>query len=75
MTKAELLEFLTQNGITTAVYFENAAADGYFVLKNKFSWEVSLRERGVELDCMGFPTEEDALAYLAQKLLGKEVSL
>ena len=68
MTKAEFLKFLTQSGITTAVYFENTAADGYFVLKNQFRWEVSLRERGAELDCMGFPTEDDALAYLAQKL-------
>ena len=68
MTKAEFLEFLTHNGITTAVYFENAAADGYFVLKNKFRWEVSLRERGVDLACVGFPSENDALTYLAQKL-------
>ena len=68
MTKAEFLEFLTRNGITTAVYFENAAADGYFVLKNKFRWEVSLRERGVDLACVGFPSENDALTYLAQKL-------
>ena len=68
MTKAEFLEFLNKNSITTAVYFENAAADGYFVLKSKFRWEVSLRERGVELNCMGFPSQEDALAYLAQKL-------
>ena len=68
MTKAEFLEFLTQNGIITAVYFENAAADGYFVLKNKFRWEVSLRERGMDLACMGFPSESDALAWLAGKL-------
>ena len=68
MTKAEFLEFLNRNGINTAVYFENTAADGYFVLKNKFRWEVSLRERGVELDCMGFPSENDALAWLAGKL-------
>ena len=68
MTKAEFLDFLNCHGITAAVYFENAAADGYFVLKNKFRWEVSLRERGVELDCMGFPSESDALTYLAQKL-------
>ena len=68
MTKAEFLEFLTHSGITTAVYFENAAADGYFVLKNKFRWEVSLRERGVDLACVGFPSENDALTYLAQKL-------
>ena len=68
MTKAEFLEFLNRNGISTAVYFENAAADGYFVLKNKYRWEVSLRERGVELDCIGFPSECDALAWLAGKL-------
>ena len=68
MTKAEFLDFLNRHSVTTAVYFENTAADGYFVLKNKFRWEISLRERGVELDCMGFPSPEDALAYLAQKL-------
>ena len=68
MTKAVFLDFLNRHSITTAVYFENTAADGYFVLKNKFRWEVSLRERGVELNCMGFPSQEDALAYLAQKL-------
>ena len=68
MTKAEFLDFLNRHSITTAVYFENAAADGYFVLKNKFRWEVSLRERGVDLACVGFPSENDALTYLAQKL-------
>ena len=68
MTKREFLEFLNGSRITSAVYFENAAADGYFVLKNQCRWEVFLRERGVDFDCMGFPSESDALAYLAQKL-------
>lgn len=75
MTKAEFLDFLNRHSVTTAVYFENTAADGYFVLKNKFRWEVSLQERGVELDCIGFPSLEDALAYLARKLAAKEGSL
>ena len=68
MTKAEFLDFQNRHNVTTSVYFDNTAADGYFVLKNKFRWEVSLRERGVDLACVGFPSENDALTYLAQKL-------
>ena len=70
MTYVEFVDLLKENKIDTSiVHFENSAADGYYVLKNYHRWEVFYRERGKDYDCIGFPSESDALEYLLKKLL------
>ena len=70
MTYVEFVDLLKENKIDTSiVHFENSVADGYYVLKNYHRWEVFFRERGKDYDCIGFPSESDALEYLLNKLL------
>ena len=70
MTRIEFLELCKRNNIpTNIIHFENSVADGYYVLKNYHRWEVFFRERGTDYACMGFPSESDALNYLADKLI------
>ena len=72
MTKTEFLELCESKNISTnLIHFENSVADGYYVLKNHHRWEVFYRERGKDYDCVGFPSESDALIYLADKLMRK----
>jgi len=69
MTKTEFLELYESRSISTnPIHFENSAADGYYVLKNYHRWEVFFRERGKDYDCVGFPSESNALEYLLKKL-------
>ena len=69
MTHNEFITLLNQNNIdSNIVHFENSVADGYYVLKNYCRWEVLYRERGKDYDCVGFPSESDALKYLLNKL-------
>ena len=69
MTYVEFVDLLKENKIDTSiVHFENSVADGYYVLKNYYRWEVFYRERGKDYDCVGFPSESDALEYLLKKL-------
>ena len=70
MTKAEFIDLLENNNISSdLVHFNNSVVDGYYVLKNYHRWEVFYRERGKDYDCVGFPSESDALEYLLKKLL------
>lgn len=70
MTKIEFLELCEINNTpTNLIHFENSVTDGYYVLKNYHRWEVFYRERGKDYDCVGFPSENDALLYLADKLI------
>ena len=70
MTYVEFVDLLKENKIDTSiVHFENSVADGYYVLKNQHRWEVFYRERGKDYDCIGFPSESDALEYLLKKLV------
>ena len=70
MTYNEFVDLLRENNVdTNIVNFENSVADGYYVLKNYHRWEVFYRERGKDFDCVGFPSESDALEYLLKKLL------
>lgn len=70
MTKEDFIEMLENNNLSTAlIHFENSVADGYYILKNHHRWEVFYRERGKDHDCVGFPSESDALEYLQKKLL------
>ena len=71
MTKNKFIESLKSNDISTnLIHFENSVADGYYVLKNYHRWEVFYRERGKDYDCVGFPSESNALEYLFEKLIG-----
>lgn len=70
MTYVEFVDLLNENKIDTGlVHFKNSVADGYYVLKNYHRWEVFYRERGKDYDCVGFPSESDALEYLLKKLV------
>lgn len=70
MTRTEFLELCRNSNISTNIlHFENSVADGYYVLKNYHRWEVFFRERGTDYECMGFPSESDALNYLSDKLI------
>ena len=72
MTRTEFLELCESRNISiNLIHFENSVADGYYVLKNYHRWEVFYRERGKDCDCIGFPSESDALIYLADKLIRK----
>ena len=72
MTKQQFMELLKSNNRpTNIVNFENSVADGYYVLKNYHRWEVFYRERGKDYDCVGFPSESDALIYLLERLIRK----
>lgn len=69
MTKSEFIDLLDCNNISTnLIHFENSVKDGYYILKNYHRWEVFFRERGKDYDCVGFPSESDALEYLLGKL-------
>ena len=70
MDRKEFSELLRRLEIDAhIVVLDDSARDGYCVRKNGLRWEVLIRERGVESDVMGFPSEDDALGYLAQMLL------
>ena len=70
MTYVEFVDILRENKIDTSiVHFENSVADGYYVLKSYHRWEVFYRERGKDYDCVGFPSESNALEYLLKKLV------
>lgn len=70
MDRKEFSELLRRLEIDEhIVVLDDSVRDGYCVRKNGLRWEVLIRERRVESDVMGFPSEDDALGYLAQMLL------
>ncbi len=69
MTRTDFFELCKNKNISlNLIHFENSVADGYYVLKNHYRCEVFYRERGKDYHCIGFPSESDALIYLAEKL-------
>lgn len=69
MTRVGFLDLLKKHNINeNLVVFSDTMKDGYCVRKNYFRWEVFFRERGKEYECIGFPSESDALQYLYEKL-------
>ena len=65
MTKVDFLELLKRYNIKEdVVVFDDPIKDGYCVRKNHLRWELFFRERGKEYDCIGFPSESNALQYL-----------
>ncbi len=66
------MKLLKNNNISSEiVHFENTVSDGYYVIKNYHRWEVFFRERGKDSECVGFPSESDALEYLYKVLLSR----
>lgn len=69
MTKTDFSELLKKYNIDeNLVVFDDSIKEGYCVRKNYFRWEVFFRERGKEHNCVGFPSESNALQYLFDKL-------
>lgn len=69
MTRTDFMELLKKHNINTnIVVFDDSVKEGYCVRKRCFRWEVFFCERGKEYDCIGFPSESDALQYLFDKL-------
>ena len=72
MTKDAFVKTLAQCGIDPCdVMAENAVDDGYGLRKNYYRWEIFYRERGVECDVRGYPSESDALQDLFEEIVGK----
>ena len=71
MTRDEFTELMKKYGINeNLVVFDDAVKDGYCIRRNYLRWEVFFRERGKEYNCVGFPSESEALQYLSDKLCG-----
>lgn len=69
MTRTEFIELLKEHNINEKlVIWDDFVEDGYCVRRNYYRWEVFFRERGKEYDCIGFPSESNALEYLFDKL-------
>ena len=70
MNRNEFIALLKENGIPQGiVYFDSSTNDGYNIRKNKLRWETFTRERGKEYDCIGFPSESDALQHMFDELV------
>lgn len=70
MDRTEFFDQLKQNGIDSKIVsFNSSTSEGYNIRKNRLRWEVFVRERGIEYDCMGFPSEGDALQYIFDRLV------
>ncbi len=70
MTREEFFNLLEKHNISKElVLFDDPVKEGFCIRKNYFGWEVFYRERGKEYNCVGFPSESDALQYLFNKLI------
>lgn len=76
MTIANFLDLLQKNNIdASCVVFDDPVKEGYCLRKKHFHWEVCFRERGQEYECVGFPSESNALQYLFNKLYRLHIDL
>lgn len=70
MNREKFMSLLQENGIDpNIVSFDSSVNDGYNIRKNRIRWETFVRERGREYNCIGFPSESDALEYMLEKLI------
>ena len=70
MNRNEFIARLKENGIPPEIVsFDSSTNDGYNIRKNKLRWETFTRERGKEYDCIGFPSESDALQHMFDELI------
>ena len=70
MNRNEFIALLKENGIPQGIVsFDSSTNDGYNIRKNKLRWETFTRERGKEYNCIGFPSESDALQHMLDELI------
>lgn len=70
MNRNEFIACLKENGISPGIVsFDISTNDGYNIRKNKLRWETFTRERGKEYNCIGFPSESDALQHMLDELI------
>ena len=70
MDRNEFIARLKENGIPPEIVsFDSSTNDGYNIRKNKLRWETFIRERGEEYECIGFPSESDALQHMFDELI------
>ena len=70
MNREKFMSLLQGNEIDpNIVSFDSSVDDGYNIRKNRIRWETFVRERGREYNCIGFPSESDALEYMLEKLI------
>lgn len=70
MNRKEFIAGLKENGIPLEIVsFDSSINDGYNIRKNKLRWETFTRERGKEYNCIGFPSESDALQHVFNELV------
>lgn len=70
MNREKFMSLLQENGIDpNIVSFDSSVNDGYNIRKNRIRWETFVRDRGKEYNCIGFPSESDALEYMLEKLI------
>lgn len=70
MNREKFMSLLQENGIDTdIVSFDSSVNDGYNIRKNRIRWETFVRDRGKEYNCIGFPSESDALEYMLKRLI------
>lgn len=70
MNREKFMSLLQENGIDTdIVSFDSSVDDGYNIRKNQIRWETFVRDRGKEYNCIGFPSESDALEYMLKRLI------
>ena len=70
MDRNEFIMRLKEKGISPEIVsFNCSMSDGYNIRKNHHRWEAFTRERGVEYECIGFPSESDALQYMFDKIV------
>lgn len=70
MNREKFMSLLQENGIDpNIVSFDSSVNDGYNIRKNRIRWETFVRERGREYNCIGFPSESDALEYMLKRLI------
>ena len=69
MTREEFRAKLAACGADpNAVVFDDPVSDGYILRKNYFRWEVGFRERGTEINLVGYPSEDFAMDALIAEL-------
>ncbi len=70
MNREKFMSLLQENGIDpNIVSFDSSVNDGYNIRKNRIRWETFVRDRGKEYNCIGFPSESDALEYMLKRLI------
>lgn len=71
MDRIEFIARLKENGISPQIVsFDSSVGDGYQVRKSRYGWESFVRERGMEYECIGFPSESDALQHMLDEIIG-----